>query len=58
MKLKQLLYRLIPPCPECPYKLGLATFVKNPCPECKANNYATYERLITDKYKGGYANFK
>ena len=35
--------RTTPPCPTCPYKLGLIKTLVNPCPNCKANNYATDE---------------
>lgn len=31
------------PCKECPYKLGLVETVKNPCPECKLNDYKMFE---------------
>lgn len=45
MKLKKLFYRVKPPCPNCPYTLGIVHTVVNPCPECKANGYKTYERF-------------
>lgn len=38
-----------PPCNKCPYALGLVMFVDNPCPECKANQYRTYETLTRSK---------
>lgn len=36
-------YILKKPCSKCPYTLGLVRTLKNPCPECKANGYQTYE---------------
>ena len=47
MNSKDLLNKIIPPCPKCPYKLGQVETLKNPCPECKLNNYRTYETFIT-----------
>ena len=43
MNSKDLLNKIIPPCPKCPYKLGQVETFANPCPECKLNNYRTYE---------------
>ncbi len=43
MKIKKLIYQIKPPCPKCPYTLGLAYTPKNPFPECKLNHYETYE---------------
>ena len=40
-----LLYLLKAPCGKCPYKLGLVRTIVNPCPQCKADNYRTYERF-------------
>ena len=31
------------PCAECPYKLGLIKTLVNPCPQCIANGYKTFE---------------
>lgn len=45
MNIKKLVYQIKPPCPKCPYTLGLVHTVKNPCPECKANGYQTFERF-------------
>jgi predicted Zn-ribbon and HTH transcriptional regulator len=45
------MYRIKPPCPKCPYTLGQVQFVRNPCPECKANNYEMYKTLIKGKGK-------
>ena len=38
--------RRTPPCATCPYKLGLIRTLVNPCPNCKANNYAAYDRFM------------
>ena len=35
----------VPPCSECPYKLGLIQTVKNPCPQCELEGYKTFERF-------------
>lgn len=43
MRSDNLLNKIIQPCKECPYKLGQVETLKNPCPECKLNNYSTYE---------------
>lgn len=45
MKKKRLIYQIKPPCPECPYTLGLVYTFVNPCPACRANGYKTYERF-------------
>lgn len=45
MKIKKLIDRLKPPCPKCPYKLGLVKTVVNPCPRCKDNGYQSFERF-------------
>lgn len=34
-----------PPCPQCPYKLGLVHTVDNPCPQCRKHGYQTFERF-------------
>ena len=44
-KIKELIYRIKPPCPECPYKLGLVHTLANPCPACRDNGYRTFERF-------------
>ncbi len=31
------------PCHKCPYALGLIQTIKNPCPQCKINNYQSYQ---------------
>ncbi len=43
--MKAILYTMKPPCPRCPYKLGLVHTVVNPCPQCKENGYKTYEQF-------------
>lgn len=43
--MKQLIHQIKPPCDKCPYKLGLVHTVVNPCPQCKANGYQTFERF-------------
>ena len=43
MRLKKLFRRIKPPCPKCPYKLGIVETLVNPCPECKMNDYNSYE---------------
>ena len=51
MKLQQLLYKLRPPCPHCPYQLGLIKTTINPCPQCKLNHYqsyTTFENLLKE----------
>ena len=45
LKLKKLIHHMNPPCAKCPYKLGLVHTVVNPCPQCKANGYQTFERF-------------
>ena len=35
--------KITKPCAECPYKLGLIKALVNPCPQCKANGYKTFE---------------
>lgn len=44
-----------PPCPECPYKLGLVETVANPCPQCMLDDYKTFE---TFKNQTGHYNPK
>lgn len=48
MKLKKLIRHLKPPCHRCPYKLGLVQMVVNPCPQCKANGYRSYDQFKMD----------
>lgn len=43
--MKKLLYRIKPPCPECPYTLGLVHTFANPCPKCRENGYRTFDRF-------------
>ena len=46
MGLKEMKNKIFPPCKKCPYKLGLVHTLVNPCPECKLNNYASYDRFV------------
>lgn len=51
--MKAILYTMKPPCPRCPYKLGLVHTIVNPCPQCKENGYKTYEQFkngLSGKY--------
>jgi len=43
MKLKKMVYRAKPPCPQCPYTLGQVHTLVNPCPQCKENDYQMFE---------------
>lgn len=43
----KLIYRIKPPCPKCPYRLGQVTFFVNPCIECKASGYRIFEQFKT-----------
>lgn len=43
MKIKEMLYKILPPCRKCPYTLGLIYTVSNPCPKCELNSYQSYE---------------
>ena len=49
--IRKLFHRDKPPCAKCPYTLGQVEFVRDPCPECKANNYATYHTLVDGRHK-------
>lgn len=33
----------IPPCQECPYKLGFLQTFTNPCPQCELEGYKMFE---------------
>ena len=45
LKRKKLIYRIKPPCPECPYTLGLVHTFANPCPTCRENGYRMFEQF-------------
>ena len=45
MELNKLMQQFKPPCPQCPYKLGLVHTVVNPCPQCRENSYQMFERF-------------
>ena len=52
MKITRFLYKLKPPCPKCPYKLGLVKTLRCPCPGCKLSGYRMYEIFQNRKYTG------
>lgn len=52
MKLKKLIKRKNAPCEKCPYKLGLVTTPVNPCPQCKLDNYDSYEQFLKLPWQG------
>lgn len=45
MKIKRFLCKLKPPCPKCPYKLGLVKTLRCPCPRRKLSGYRMFERF-------------
>ena len=45
MQKSSILHPVKPPCPRCPYKLGLVHMAVCPCPQCKSNGYQMYEQL-------------
>ena len=48
LKVENLIYRVKPPCPNCPHTLGqIHTFI-NPCLECKLNGYQMYEWFLRE----------
>ena len=51
MGLKKIFGAIKPPCPKCPYTLGKAAFVRDPCPECRRDAYAMYYRLTDGRDK-------
>ncbi len=53
MELHQLIQQFNPPCPQCPYKLGLVYTVANPCPQCKENGYQMFDRFQRERMTGG-----
>lgn len=57
MKIKKLINQIKPPCPRCPYTLGLVHTVKNPCPECKENGYQVFGRFKAQA-SGGYVDIQ
>ena len=46
MKVRNVIRRIKAPCGKCPYKLGIVETPANPCPQCKRNNYDSYERFL------------
>ena len=53
LRLNDLFHQIKPPCDKCPYKLGLVYTVVNPCPQCKANGYQTFE-IFQQQATGDY----
>ena len=53
MKVKYLLRKKSHPCPKCLYTLGQVRTPVNPCPQCKANGYRSYELFKTGQVPGG-----
>lgn len=43
--MKNLIYNINPPCPKCPYTLGLIHTTVSPCSQCKSGGYRAYERF-------------
>lgn len=52
MKLKEFISQKKAPCGKCPYKLGIIETPANPCPQCKRNNYDSYERFLNLPLQG------
>lgn len=52
MKLKEFISQEKAPCGKCPYKLGIIETLTNPCPQCKRNNYDSYERFLNLQQQG------
>lgn len=48
VRIMRILGRLLrtPPCPKCPYTLRQVFTLRNPCPDCKRNGYATYKLFL------------
>lgn len=53
MKMKKIAYHVKPPCPKCPYKLGLVHTLINPCPQCKENGFEMFEHFQQKIVAGG-----
>ncbi len=53
MELKKIMYKIKPPCPKCPYTLGQVRAPVNPCPQCKANGYRSYELFKAGQVPSG-----
>ena len=43
--MKNLISSIEPPCPKCPYALGLVRTTVSPCPQCRADNYQAYKHF-------------
>lgn len=53
MDLKKIARIIKPPCPKCPYTLGQVHTLVDPCPQCKANGYRSYELFKTGQVPDG-----
>ncbi len=45
LSMQKWIYKVKPPCPKCPYKLGIIKTPVNPCPQCKLNGYQAFEQF-------------
>lgn len=45
MKRKNLIQKIRPPCPDCPYRRGLIHTLVNPCPACRENGYRAFAQF-------------
>lgn len=52
MRQKEIISQKKAPCGKCPYKLGIIETLANPCPQCKRNNYDSYERFLNLPLQG------
>ncbi len=52
MSVKDFICPKKPPCAQCLYTLGLVKTLRDPCPECKLNNYQMYEIFRNRGYMG------
>lgn len=52
MRQKEIISQKKAPCGKCPYKLGIIETPANPCPQCKRNNYDSYERFLNLPQQG------
>lgn len=59
----KLIYRIKPPCPKCPYRLGQVQALVNPCSQCKKDGYSmfgcfrqSFLRVGRNTTKGGDAS--
>lgn len=45
MLIRKLIYKIKPPCLQCPYRQGVIKTVISPCPQCKLNGYRAFEQF-------------